>query len=113
MGKLTGEFSAAERQMIQQAEEALRRAGYDTSLMKEVIRADLPKGTRGMSMGSDAAVVGKEAFKSQAMLNHVLEEELRHLQQKAAGLAQQFGPGTAQRLEEAAGAGRKFPEPKE
>ena len=55
------------------------------------------------------AALGEEAFSSQEMLNHVLEEELIHLQQKAAGLAQEFGPGTAQELEEAANAARKFP----
>jgi hypothetical protein len=33
------------------------------------------------------AALGSKAFSSQAMLNHVLEEELLHLGQKATGLA--------------------------
>ncbi len=57
------------------------------------------------------ATLGEEAFTSQKMLNHVLEEELRHLQQKAAGLGTQFAPGTAQALEESAHVSRVFPLP--
>src|SRR5262249_13899877 len=34
----------------------------------------------------DGAALGKEAFSSQVMLNHVLEEELLHQRQKTAGL---------------------------
>lgn len=49
-----------------------------------------------VSCGEEAR---KEAFSSQVMLNHVMEEELLHLQQRAAGLGSEFGPGTAQALE--------------
>jgi len=110
IGKLTG-FSDAEAQMIANSEKALQGAGYDTSLFRELVRADMPKGYRGMSL-EEGAALGQEAFSAQEMLNHVLEEELIHLQQKAAGLGEQFGPGTAQGLEEAADAARIFPEPK-
>ena len=50
---------------------------------------------------------------SLSVLNHVLEEELRHLMQKAGGQGQQFAKGTAQALEEEANAARKFPFPEE
>jgi hypothetical protein len=40
----------------------------------------MPAGYGGMSP-PDGTVLGGEAFSSQAMLNHVLEEELRHLMQ--------------------------------
>ena len=89
----------------------LKGAGYDTSAFKELVRADMPPGYRAMSLEGGAAL-GQEAFTSQESLNSALEEELIHLQQKAAGLGQPFGPGTAQSLEEAANAARKFPIPK-
>jgi len=83
-------------------------------LLRELIRADMPKGHRGMALseGARGTALGEEAFSSQAMLNHVLEEELRHLQQKAAGLRPSFQRGTAKELEEAADAARRFPLPK-
>lgn len=96
--------------MIQEAVDALQRAGYDTERFKILIRADLPSGYRGMSW-EDGAVLGEEAFSSQAMLNHVLEEELLHLQQKAKGLGRLFQPGTARALEEALHENRRFPTP--
>ena len=46
------------------------------------------------------------------MLDHVLEEELLHLRQKALGVASVFGQGTGRALEEALNAIRKFPLPK-
>jgi hypothetical protein len=70
----------------------------------------MPPGYRGMCL-EDGAVLGKEAFSSQAMLNHVVEEELLHQRQKASGLAHTFQPETARELEEAINADRKFPLP--
>lgn len=103
-------FDPVEVRMIQEAVDALQRAGYDTNLFRILIRADLPPGYRGMSW-EDGAVLGKEAFSSQAMLNHVLEEEWLHLQQKAKGLGRVFQPGTVQALEEALHENRRFPAP--
>jgi hypothetical protein len=45
------------------------------------------------------------------MLNHVLEEELRHLMQKAAGRAGEFSAETVRALEAEVNEGRKFPFP--
>jgi hypothetical protein len=84
-------FGAAEEEMIGSAFGALATAGYDINLLKVLIRADLLAGYRGMSL-EDGAALGAEAFRSQAMLNHVLEEELLHQGQKATGLAQTFSP---------------------
>jgi len=106
---LTG-FSGSQSRMIANALQSLKNAGYNTGLFKALVRAKMPAGTRGMSL-SDGAAVGGEAFSSQGMLNHVLEEELRHLQQTASGMRGSYGPGTSQALEEAAGSDRLFPEP--
>jgi hypothetical protein len=103
-------FSSAEEEMIEKAIGALQTAGYETNLLKVLIRVDLPPGYRGMCL-EDGAVLGKEAFSSQVMLNHVLEEELLHQGQKASGLAHTFQPETARALEEAIHAERKFPFP--
>jgi hypothetical protein len=103
-------FNSAEEEMIETAINALQTAGYDINLLKVLIRADLPPGSRGMTL-EDGAVLGKEAFSSLAMLNHVLEEELLHQGQKGSGLAETFQPGTARKLEEAIDAERKFPLP--
>jgi len=98
--------------MVQNSLKALQDAGYDTSPFKELIRADLPPGHRAMSLDGGAAV-GSEAFASPAHLNSALEEELLHLEQKAAGqFAVSFGRGTMQGLEEAVDGTRKFPVPK-
>jgi|SRR6266481_883588 hypothetical protein len=105
-------FGAAEEAMIQASIVALKAAGYDTSRIKVLIRADLPATYRGMSL-PDGAALGKEAFRSQAVLNHVLEEEIIHLQQKAAGLAEEFGPKTAAELEKEVNEQRKFRLPKD
>ena len=110
IGTLKG-FGKAETQMMRNAQKALGNAGYDVSRLEELIRADLPAGSRAMTVEGGAAL-GSEAFSSQSMLNHVLEEELRHLQQKAAGLGAEFSPGTARALEEAVDAIREFPLPK-
>ena len=59
----------------------------------------------------NGAVLGDQAFSSQAMLNHTLEEELIHLQQQTMGLRQAYGPGTAQALEDSVNATRTFPAP--
>ena len=70
-------FAASEEAMIVQAVAALQGVGYDAALMKELVRADLPAGHAAMTLfGIRGAVLGAEAFSSQAMLNHVLEEEL-------------------------------------
>jgi len=105
-------FPASEEAMIQASIVALKAAGYDTSRIKVLIRADLPATYRGMSL-PDGAALGKEAFRSQAVLNHVLEEEIIHLQQKAAGLAKEFGPKTAAELEKEVNEQRKFRLPKD
>ena len=112
IGKLTG-FSQVEEAMLKTAGDALRSAGYNTAPFQELIRADMPKGYRAMALseGVRGAALGQEAFSSQAMLNHVLEEELLHLYQKADGLRPSFRPGTAKALEEAADAARRFPLP--
>jgi hypothetical protein len=103
-------FSPAELAMIRRAQIALQTAGYDTGLLQVLVRADLPPGYRGMTW-ENGAVIGEEAFSSQAMLNHVLEEELLHVQQRASGLFETFQPGTARSLEESADEFRHFPLP--
>ncbi len=57
------------------------------------------------------AALGLEAFSSQGMLNHVLEEELLHLVQMADDKNQVFGPRTAQKFEEAVHEARRFHRP--
>jgi hypothetical protein len=103
-------FSAGEVAMIHAAVAALQSAEYDTSLFQVLIRAEMPPGYRGMSW-SNGAILGAEAFSSQAMLNHVLEEELLHLLQKLRGEATAFMPGTARSLEEEVHEQRRFPCP--
>jgi hypothetical protein len=98
--------------MIQQSLAALVSVGYDTGLFQVLVRADLPVGYRAMTL-PDGAVIGEAAFASQALLNHVLEEELRHLRQIALGRATEFGAGTAQLLEAEADEGRQFPMPEQ
>ena len=98
--------------MIHEAIVALRSVGYDTAPLEVLVRADMPAGYRGMTL-ADGAALGSEAFSSQDMLNHVLEEELRHLSQKASGQAEEFAPGTARALEEAVDVERKFPLPEQ
>jgi hypothetical protein len=105
-------FTLAEEGMIRAAMMALEGVGYDTSPIKVLIRGDLPTTYRGMSL-PDGAALGTEAFRSQEILNHVLEEEVLHLQQKAAGLAEEFGPKTAAELEKEVNEQRKFRLPKE
>jgi hypothetical protein len=104
------DFSPDEKAMIHEALVVLAGVGYDTGLFQVLIRTDMPVGYRGMSL-DDGAAVGAEAFHSQAMLNHVLEEELRHLMQKAKGDARVFGPRSARYLEEEADESRYFPAP--
>ena len=96
--------------MIETAIRVLHLVGYDIQLLKVLIYAEMPTGYRAMCL-HDGAVLGKEAFSSQAMLYHVLEEELLHLRQKARGLGQTFQSGTARELEEEMDAERKFPLP--
>jgi hypothetical protein len=89
---------------------ALRQAGYDLTLMREVIRVDMPAAYRDMTLPAGAAL-GAAAFSSQEMLNHVLEDELLHLEQKRQGRATTFARGTARALEEEVDEARKFPHP--
>jgi hypothetical protein len=103
-------FSPVEEERIYAAIAALESAGYDTGLIQVLIRADIPAGYRGKTL-KDGAALGAAAFSSQAMLNHVLEEELLHLQQKARGEAESFAPGTARGLEEQVDEHRRFPHP--
>jgi hypothetical protein len=105
-------FTQAEEAMIQESIMALQLADYDTTQIRVLIRADLPPNYRGMSL-PDGAALGKEAFRSQEILNHVLEEEVLHLQQKAAGLAEEFGPKTVAELEKEVNEQRKFRLPKD
>ena len=93
--------------MIRRAQAALDGVGYDTTPFQNLIRADLPRGYRAMSL-DDGAALGIEAFVSQDLLNYVLEEELLHLKQKLAGRATEFGPGTAAALEEEINDQRRF-----
>jgi RHS repeat-associated protein len=108
---LTG-FTEGQTAMIQRSLSALEAAGYNTGKLRALIWADMPSGYAAMSL-EDGAALGREAFSSQAMLNHTLEEELIHVNQAAQGLRTQYGPGTAQALEEAADAVRKFPAPQQ
>jgi hypothetical protein len=103
-------FSLVEEGMIQAAFAALESVGHDTNLIKVLIRVDMPEGYRGMTL-EDGVALGEAALSSQAMLNHVLEEELLHLQQKARGEAESFAPGTARGLEEQVDEHRRFPHP--
>src|SRR5437870_3855622 len=103
-------FSPRETELLGIAVAAMETAGYDIALIQLLIRADLPPGYRGMSW-ENGAVLGVDAFSSQAMLNHVLEEELLHLLQRWRGLMKEFGPGTASVLEVEADAERRFPLP--
>jgi hypothetical protein len=96
--------------MIHRAVADLQAAGYDTVVLQVLIGAEMPVGYRGMTL-ADGAALGSEAFSSQDMLNHVLEEELLHHDQKASGQAKQFAPRTARILEEAVDVERKFPLP--
>lgn len=93
--------------MIRESCTALEAAGYDLSRFHVLIRAQLPPGYRGMSW-ENGAVLGTEAFTSQDVLNHVLEEEYLHLRQRASGAMQAFEPGTATALEEEVNAVRRF-----
>jgi hypothetical protein len=96
--------------MIREAREMLEGAGYELEPNLILIKADMPSGYRGMTLDF-GAILGEEAFSSQAMLIHVLEEELLHLRQKAAGKAREFLPGTAHSLEEEVHETRRFPCP--
>ena len=90
----------------------MRSTGYNTTFLRVLIRADMPPGYRGMSL-DDGAALGSEAFSSQAMVNHVLEEELLHVMQKTDAPERWFRPGIARSLEEEVHEQRKFPFPRE
>lgn len=96
--------------MIHEAIASMQSVGYDTAALQVLIRADMPAGYRGMSL-ADGAALSVEAFSSQDMLDHVLEEELLHLVQKASGRAGEFAPGTGRTLEGEVDVERKFPLP--
>ena len=93
--------------MIQRTVALLQAADYDTAVLRVLIRAEMPVGYRGMSL-ADGAALGSEAFSSQDMLNHVLEEELLHNGQKVSGQAEEFAQGTSRVLEEEVDVERKF-----
>ncbi|MBI1832281.1 MAG: hypothetical protein HYR84_12630 [Planctomycetes bacterium] len=103
-------FDSAGEGLIGFALDALNLGEYDTGLLQERIKADMPKGYRAMSL-DDGAALGKEAFESPEWLLHVLEEELLHLMQKSQGLAEEFNRGTALELELDVNESRKFPAP--
>jgi RHS repeat-associated protein len=107
---LTG-FSSGETSMIQSSMGALQSAGYDTSPLSVLIRADMPSGYSAMSLSGSptGAALGGGAFASQDMLNHTLEEELLHVNQNLQ--SQSFGPGDAAAKEAEVEAARKFPAP--
>jgi hypothetical protein len=96
--------------MIRDAAGALQAAGYDTGPIRVLIRVDLPRGYRAMTL-EDGAAIGAEAFSAQAMVTHVLEEELLHLNQKAREPRRAFGKGTVQALEDEVHEARRFPPP--
>ncbi len=104
------DFNPVQETMVREGMAVLSRAGYDTSFCQELIKVDMPAGYRAMTLDGGAAL-GEEAFESQDWLNHVLEEELLHLIQKAQGHAGEFGPGTALELELDVNEIRKFPRP--
>jgi hypothetical protein len=104
------DFSPFEEKMIKRALKDLKKTGYHVGVFKELIRAELPAQYRAMTL-EDGAAIGEAAFASHAMLDHVLEEELLHLEQKASGKAKVFGPGTAKALENEVDEKRKFPFP--
>jgi hypothetical protein len=98
--------------LVREAEAALQAAGYDTVPLQVLIRAELPAGYRAMTL-EDGAALGSEAFSSQAMVNHVSEEELLHLGQKAREPDRAFGRETVRVLEEEVHDARRFPHPGE
>lgn len=104
-------FDESEAGMMRKALEDLEAAGYDTSLVKELIKAHLPGGG-GMTVEADAIALDASAFRDLATLTHILEHELRHLNQKAEGRADAFGPDTADELEDEVDVNPKFPLPK-
>jgi hypothetical protein len=108
--KLTG-FNEKHEEMIRIAFDALMGVGYEVARFKELMWVeDMPSGYRAMCL-SDGAALGIEAFASQEMLNHVLEEEYLHLIQKSRGIAESFSKGTARYLEHDVDESRQFPVP--
>ena len=103
-------FDDKEAAMIQETLAALASVGYDVSNIKELIWTEMPRKYRAMTL-EDGAALSERAFTSQAMLNHVLEEELLHLQQKLLGQAIEFGAGTVRALEEEVDENRRFASP--
>lgn len=77
-------FSKAEAAMVTQSMKNLAGAGYDVRAFQQLVRStDMPAGTSAMSLSTSptGAALGDGAFASQQMLDHTLEEELRHLGQ--------------------------------
>ena len=106
-------FSEAETGMLNQSLKNLSGAGYNTSAFQQLVKStDMPAGTCAMCLSTPptGAALGDGAFASQGMLDHTMEEELRHLGQNLS--TQEFGPGTAAAKEAEVNANRKFPEPK-
>ena len=102
-------FDESEAEMMRKALEDLEAAGYNTSLIDELIKAHLPGGG---GVEADAIALHPSAFRNLATLTHVLEHELRHLNQKAEGRADAFGPDTVDKLEDEVDVNPKFPLPK-
>lgn len=106
-------FSESESAMIGQSLKNLQAAGYDTKVFQQLAKStDMPAGSFGMSLSTPptGAALGDGAFTSQEMLDHTMEEELRHLGQDLPN--QWIGRGDAAAKEAEVDANRKFPEPK-
>jgi hypothetical protein len=105
-------FSAKEIEMLKLSLRAMIAAGYGINSLQEIIRSDMPPEYSGMSLDGGMALAPR-AFKSQAFLNHVVEEELLHEMQKLEGKFEAgIKKGSALALEEEVDTRRKFPEPK-
>jgi RHS repeat-associated protein len=106
-------FSETESAMLGQSLKNLRGAGYDTSAFQQLVKStDMPAGTCAMCLSTSptGAALGDGAFTSQEMLDHTMEEELRHLGQDLS--KQWLGVGDAAAKEAEVNGNRKFPEPK-
>jgi hypothetical protein len=100
--------------MLNQSLKNLSGAGYDTRAFQQLVKStDMPAATCAMCLSTPptGAALGDGAFASQEMLDHTMEEELRHLGQDLSN--QWIGCGDAAAKEAEVNANRKFPEPKQ
>jgi RHS repeat-associated protein len=107
-------FNEAETGMLNQSLKNLSGAGYDTRAFQQLVKStDMPAATCAMCLSTPptGAALGDGAFASQEMLDHTMEEELRHLGQDLSN--QWIGRGDAAAKEAEVNANRKFPEPKQ